>query len=240
MTDTLALRIAALRAEIDAAALAAGRDPASVRLLAASKTIGPEALFEALATGQRLYGENRAQELRDKQAWLAAAPPVPPPSVEWHFIGKLQKNKVRNVVGAVSLIHTVDSLDLAQEIARRRRNLAERGEDPGPVGVLVEVNVGDEETKAGVPAHEALALAAALQALPDLSLRGLMCIPPWREDPEEMAPAFAQMAALAAEGRDRGLSLHELSMGMSDDFSVAIRYGATLVRVGTRIFGPRA
>ena len=239
MNDPLALRLDALRAEIDAAARAAGRDPASVRLLAASKTIGPEPLFAALAAGQRLFGENRAQELRDKQAWLAAAPPVPAPPVEWHFIGKLQKNKVRNVVGAVSLIHTVDSLDLAEEIARRRKNLAERGQDPGPVGVLVEVNVGDEESKAGVAPAAALDLAAQLHALPDLDLRGLMCIPPWREDPEEMAPAFAQMAALAAEGRDRGLPLQELSMGMSDDFAVAIRYGATLVRVGTRIFGPR-
>ena len=234
---TFAARRAELLARVAAATAAAGRPPGAVRLLAASKTVPADRLAAAVLDGQTLLGENRAQELRDKRAAFAERRDLPP--IEWHFIGPLQKNKVRNVVGEVALIHTVDSLELAEEIGKRRRNLAERGQDPGPVAILVEVNIGGEESKAGVAPGAVLDLCAALAALPDVRLRGLMTIPPWAEDPEAAAPYFEAMSALAREGRARGLPLEELSMGMSDDFEVAIRHGATLVRVGTALFGDR-
>ena len=180
-------------------------------------------------SGHRLFGENRAQELRDKSAALRGERPVP----EWHFIGPLQRNKVRYVVGTATLIHAVDSERLAKAISSRAALLHERGELDSPVGVLIEVNLGAEESKAGVAPEEALDLAVLAHALPHVEVRGLMCIPPAVEDPELSAPFFSRMATLASEGRERGVPLTELSMGMSGDFEIAVRHGATLVRVGT-------
>ncbi len=213
----------------------ADRDPASVRLLAASKTRTPEDVREALAAGHRLFGENRAQELRDKSSALVGHRPMP----EWHFIGPLQRNKVKYVVGTAALVHAVDSIRLAEAIAKRASLLASRGELGETVGVLIEVNIGDEASKAGVPASEALSLAAAVDAMVGVEVRGLMCIPPAVEVATDAAPYFAAMSELAARGRARGLALRELSMGMSGDFEVAVRHGATIVRVGTALFGPR-
>lgn len=218
------------------ACAAAGRDPASVRLLAASKTRSAEEVRAAIATGHLLFGENRAQELRDKSQALLGHRPTP----EWHFIGALQRNKVRYVVGTAVLVHAVDSLKLGEAISERAALLADRGELAGPVGVLVSVNVGDEDSKSGVAPSETLGLAAALHQLPHIEVRGLMCIPPAVDDPAESAPYFALLQSLAAEGRAAGLPLAELSMGMSHDFEVAIRFGATLVRVGTALFGGRS
>ena len=213
----------------------ADRDPASVRLLAASKTRTPDDVREAIAAGHLLFGENRAQELRDKSSELVGHRPAP----EWHFIGPLQRNKVRYVVGTASLIHAVDSLRLAEAISKRALLLQSRQELTRPVGVLIEVNIGAEESKAGVPAGEALSLAVAVDRLEGIEVRGLMCIPPAGEHPEAAAPYFSAMDGLARAGRSRGLPLTELSMGMSGDFEVAVRFGATIVRVGTALFGAR-
>jgi PLP dependent protein len=232
---SIADRLHAIQERVASACLAAGRPPGSARLLAASKTRSPEDVAAALKAGQRLFGENRGQEMRDKPdsvAALAAEAGLPTP--EWHFIGALQRNKVKYVVGRATLVHAVDSLRLGQAISDRvgRTGAAD-------LGVLVEVNVGAEQTKAGVPPGAALELAGALHALPGVQVRGLMTIPPAVERPEDAAPYFARMAALQAEGRSLGLPMDELSMGMSGDFEVAIAHGATIVRVGTAIFGRR-
>lgn len=224
---SIAHNLAAIHARIESACARAERDPTSVRLLAASKTAGPDAVQEAMAAGQTLFGESRPQELRDKDQALGAGP-------TWHFIGHLQKNKIKYVVGRAALIHTIDSLELATLVSDRAKATL-----PEPQAVLVEVNIGRDPHKGGISPEEALALCHRVAALPGLRLQGLMAIPPWSEDPEDAAPHHAALAALAVAGRAEGLDLVELSMGMSDDLEVAIRHGATIVRVGTAIFGAR-
>jgi PLP dependent protein len=224
----LARRLHEVLDRVARATAAAGRPPGSVRLLAASKLHPPEAVRAAHAAGQRLFGESRAQELRDKAEALRDL------DLSWHFIGGLQKNKVKYVVGRAALVHSVGELELARAIDERARAL-------GLVQpVLVQVHIGDEASKGGVAPGDALALCAAIHALPGLSLRGLMSLPPWREDPADMRPFHQELRALAEAGRAAGLPLDELSMGMSDDLEPAIAEGATLVRVGTAIFGARA
>ena len=226
----LSAAVAALTARLRAAAVAAGRPPDAARLLLATKTQPPERIAAALAGGHRLIGENRAQELRDKAPALAGLAP------EWHFIGPLQKNKIKYVVGTAALIHSVDSLELGEAIAAEARRRA-----PGGVqDVLLQVNIGREPSKAGASPEAALALAAALAALPGLRLRGLMAIPPAEEAPAAARAWFDAVAALAEAGRARGLELPELSMGMSGDYGEAVAAGATLVRLGTAVFGARA
>jgi pyridoxal phosphate enzyme (YggS family) len=215
---SFAERLTAVHARIADAARRAHRDVASVRLVAVSKTQSVDAVREAVAAGQALFGENRAQELVQKADAVAA---------EWHFIGHLQTNKVRQVVGRAALIHGVDSLALAEEIARRK----------GPP-VLVQVNTSGEKSKSGVDPSDAIRFCTEVAAL--CELRGLMTIPAPTEDPEESRSAFRVLRELAAEGHAKGLGTHELSMGMSDDFEVAIEEGATLVRLGTILFGPRS
>lgn len=227
MNDPIALHLAQVRARLDAACAAAGRDPGAVRLLAVSKTRPAADVLAAARAGQVDFGENYAQELRDKVREVADSDA---PQLRWHFIGHLQKNKVRYVAGVATLVHTVDSVELAQELGRR---------SPTPQGVLIQVNVGDEASKSGVRVDQALALCEAVAAVPNVAVRGLMTIPPARENPAEVAPFFRALRELAEEGRRRGLPLVELSMGMSSDFEVAIAEGATLVRVGTAIFGAR-
>jgi PLP dependent protein len=229
---SVAQNLALVEDRVARAAAAAGRDRAEVLLLAVSKTWPASRVLEAARAGQRCFGENRGQELRDKAGPLSeamAAEGLGPPT--WHFIGHLQKNKVRYVAGAAAMLHTLDSLALARELEQRL----------GPEGMeaLVEVNLGGEGAKSGLAPEAVLPLCAELMGLQRLRLRGLMCIPPWSEDPEQSRPWFQQLAALAAEGRRQGLPLTELSMGMSDDLEVAISEGATIVRVGTAIFGDR-
>ena len=230
---SFAQRLSLVQARVQAACDRAGRDPAGVRLLAASKTRSADELREALAAGQRLFGENRAQELRDKAAALAGEP------VEWHQIGPLQTNKVRYVVGVAALVHSVDRPALAEALSQRATNLRAAGQALTSVDVLIEVNLAEEPQKAGVLPADALAFAADVHATPHLRVRGLMCIPPAVDDPRDAAGWFQRLAALAEEGRGAGLPLDELSMGMSHDFEEAIRWGATLVRVGTALFGDR-
>jgi hypothetical protein len=198
--------------------------PREVTLVAVSKTQPPEAVRQAYAAGQRDFGENYAQEWRDKAAALANLE-----GLIWHFVGSVQTNKVKILVPAAppraAWVHTVDREELAREISRRA---VERG---AAVKVLLEVNVAREPQKAGCQPDAVPALAAAVARLPGLELRGLMCIPPAEGDPR---PHFRALRAL----RDR-LGLLDLSMGMSADWQAAVEEGSTLVRVGTAIFGPR-
>lgn len=206
----IAARLAAIRA----------RMPPGATLVAVSKTQPAEAIREAYAAGQRDFGENYAQEWREKADALADLA-----DLRWHFVGGLQTNKVKYLAGRVHLVHAVDREELARELSRRF------GQKGAVARVLLEVNTGGEATKGGVAPADAPALAAAVRALPAVDLRGLMCMPPPQDDPR---PHFR----LLRELRDR-LGLAELSMGMSADWELAIAEGATIVRVGTAIFGER-
>jgi len=192
-----------------------------VTLVAVSKSQPTEAIREAYASGQRDFGENYVQEWREKAEALAGLP-----GLTWHFIGSLQTNKVKYLAGRVALVHTVDREDLGREIAKRWEKAGARAR------VLVEVNLGGEASKAGCAASSVPALVELLRGLPALDVAGLTCIPPPDDDPR---PYFRELRAM----RDR-LGLVELSMGMSADYPVAIEEGATIVRVGTAIFGERA
>jgi pyridoxal phosphate enzyme (YggS family) len=226
--DGLAERLLAVRSGIAEAAVRAGRPEGSVRLIAVSKTKPPEAIRAAYAAGQRDFGENYAQELAEKAAALRDLD-----GIAWHFIGRLQRNKAKQVVAAARVVHTVDRAELAAEIGKRA---AAGG---AKVRALVEVNVSGEASKGGC-APEALGdVLAAIRAEPSLEAVGLMTIPPDTPDPEGARPFFAALRAL----RDRHggpAALPELSMGMTHDFPVAIAEGATWVRIGTAIFGARS
>jgi PLP dependent protein len=206
--------LAEVRERIAGACARAGRDVASVTLIAVSKTKPLELLREAMAAGQKSFGENYAQEFRDKFEQE--------PGLDWHFIGALQTNKVKYVAGKAALVHTCDRLSLAQELSKRT---------PAQQRVLLEVNIGREPQKAGVLPEEAAALLEQVRGLPKLRCDGLMCIPPSEGDPRVHFRALRELAGK--------LGLRELSMGMSADYEAAIEEGATFVRVGTAIFGAR-
>ncbi|HVL90307.1 MAG TPA: YggS family pyridoxal phosphate-dependent enzyme [Actinomycetota bacterium] len=203
---------------IAAAAARAGRDPSAVTLVAAAKTVEPDRI---VAAGVADVGENRVQELAAKQEALAEY------AIRWHFIGRLQRNKVKAVAGRVALVHSVDSVELAHEIGRRA---AEAG---AVQPILIQVNVSGEASKGGVPVAEAPAVVDAVRAVEGIEVRGLMTIPAPGDEAASRA-AFRTLEAAAA-----ALGLSELSMGMSGDFEVAVEEGATIVRVGTAIYGPR-
>jgi PLP dependent protein len=211
---------------IEAACLAAGRPRTSVRLLAASKRTDAAGVEAAAAAGHSLFGENRAQSLRDK-ALSVQAP------VEWHFIGHLQKNKVKYIVGNASMVHSLDSAALADALSGRVLLHRGRMGSLPDLDVLVQVRLAPESEKTGAPIQEALGLCQHAMACPGLRLRGLMAIPP------EGTPAhwFGRLADLAEEGRSMGLPLDELSMGMSGDLEEAVACGATILRLGTAVFG---
>jgi hypothetical protein len=241
--EGIAERLLAVRRRVADAEARAGRAPGSVRLLAVSKTMPPEDVAAAAAAGQRDFGENYGQELRDKRLALRAIGGADPATrLRWHFIGPLQTNKVKYVAGQVALIHTIDGVGLLDELARRLA--ADRGLAPGFVQeCLVQVNVGREPQKRGL-APEALGeLLLAVGRFPGVRCVGLMAIPPVADDPEASRPHFAALRRLrdehAACARP-GVDLRELSMGMSHDLEVAVAEGATIVRVGTAIFGARA
>ena len=220
--DAVAARLAAVRAEIARAAIDHGRDPASVALVAVSKTIPAEGIVPALEAGQRLFGENYVQEAKAKWPALKARYG----DVELHMIGPLQSNKAREAVELFDVIHSLDRPSLAAALAREMQRLGRRP------ALLVQVNTGDEPQKGGVSPSDADAFLAACRTEHGLTIDGLMCIPP-AEDPP--SAHFALLHAIAAR---HGLT--RLSMGMSADFPAAIQMGATLVRVGTAIFGARA
>jgi pyridoxal phosphate enzyme (YggS family) len=226
---SIAQRLTEVREEIRDAALAAGRDPEVVRLVAVSKTRPAADVVEAFRAGQLIFGENYVQELRAK------ASEVKEP-VEWHFIGSLQSNKVRQIAGLVTMIHSVDRLSLAEEISRQWGRLSLTCD------VLVQVNISGEVTKSGTTAEDALQLVRDIATLPNLRIKGLMTMPPFFDDPEAARPCFAALRRLAELIHGEaipGVEMGELSMGMSGDFAAAIQEGATLVRVGTAIFGER-
>ncbi len=221
--------VAFVREEIARAARKAGRSPAEVRLLAVTKTVDDDRIREAIAAGVDLIGENYVQEARRKIELLGR--PLP-----WHFIGHLQTNKAKYAVRLFDLIHSVDRVDLARELDRRA---AAQGTI---LKILVEVSVSGEASKSGVPARDALALVRSIAELPGLSIRGLMTMPPWFDDPEEARPYFATLRNLADSiRRERIGNVHmeELSMGMTNDYRIAVEEGATIVRVGRAIFGDR-
>lgn len=226
MTD-IATHLAAAHEKIATAARRAGRAPDSVRLVAVSKTQPAEAIVTAAATGQRIFGENRVQEAREKI-------PACPPGLEWHLIGHLQKNKVRQALSLFSFFHSIDSGALAGAIDRIA------GETGKKVDGLLEVNVSGEETKHGFTPAQLREAFPALAALPHLRIRGLMTMAPYNENPEAARPVFRALRALRDELQSaHGSALPELSMGMSGDFEPAIEEGATLVRLGSSIFGQR-
>jgi hypothetical protein len=224
----IAANLSDLRRRLRAAASRTGRDESSVRLIAVSKTFGPDHVRAAMAAGQREFGENRVQEGLDKIAAVAD------PSLAWHLIGHLQSNKARRAAAAFSAIHSVDRLDL---LLRLDRSAADAGASPE---LLVQVDLAGESTKFGAPEAEVRRLFAA--DLHAARLVGLMLLPPWTDNPEDVRPWFRRLRtlrdALGAEGvpADR---LQHLSMGMSHDFEVAVQEGSTMVRVGTAIFGER-
>jgi PLP dependent protein len=219
-------RLSSLRARIDDAALRSGRDPARVRLLAVSKTQSLEAMREAYAAGQRSFGENYVQELASKAEALADLS-----ELSFHFIGHLQRNKAREAAHHAHVIESVDRAELATELDRRASRTIE---------VFVEVNVGGEAQKAGCAIENVGALLEHLRGCERLRARGLMAIPPAHDDPEASRPHFRAMRELFERLREGGHDeLVELSMGMSADFEIAIEEGATIVRVGTALFGER-
>jgi hypothetical protein len=221
---TIAENWAQIRARVDAACARAKRPPSDVTLIAVSKFQPVDAIREAYAAGARAFGENYAQELTTKRAELADLA-----DAQWHFIGRLQRNKAKFVAGNVALVHAVDTVDVAEALAKR-----------APTSVLLGVNVADEATKGGTTSDGAITLARSIAAVDGIRLEGLMTMPPPSDDPEAARPVFMHLAQL----RDRiaealGAPLPVLSMGMSGDFEVGIECGATHVRVGTAIFGAR-
>jgi len=228
MTVDLRENLDRVRKKIALAAARAGRDVRDITLVAVTKGIPADVIRTAVAHGCRDLGENRVQELLAKRRHLS--------DVRWHFIGHLQRNKVRSLISNVALIHSLDRWSLAEEISRRAtaRGLV--------VPVLIQVNVAREKTKYGVEPEEAADLAEAAGRLPGLSVRGLMTIAPLVDDPEEVRPVFRALRVLGRELEEKipGFSLRYLSMGMSNDYTVAIEEGANLVRVGSAIFGTRS
>lgn len=225
---TIGERLLAVRARVEAAAQAAGRDPAGILLLAVSKTWPADAVRAAAAAGQRAFGENYVQEGVDKATALRAL------ELEWHFIGPLQSNKTRPVANAFDWVHSIDRLKIAERLS------AQRDVHLPALNVCIQVNVSGEDSKSGVAPGEVGALAQAVAALPRLRLRGLMCIPEPTADVALLRARFAMLRRLRDELVAAGFDLDTLSMGMSHDIEPAIAEGATIVRVGTAIFGERA
>ena len=214
---------------IKKAASNAGRPEQSVRLLAASKRTDADGIVETLGLGHTLFGENRAQALRDKYDVVAPNHP----EAEWHFIGYLQKNKVKYVVGRASMVHSLDSLELATALSKRIDQQRSVGANLDPMSVLVQIKLGTEDSKTGIDPEEGMQLMSQLMEMPNLRLAGLMNIAPLEGEPEQW---FAQMAEVAERARSEGFPMTELSMGMSGDMEQAIQYGSTIVRVGSDIY----
>ncbi len=226
-SQNLPEHIGALRARMAAAAASAGRNVDSVTLLAVSKGQPAELIRAAAAAGLSHIGESYLGEALGKVEALCDL------SLTWHFIGRLQANKTRQVAEHFAWVHGVDRLKVAERLA------AQRPYHAPPLNVCIQVNLAGETTKGGVPAAEVPDLAAAVARLPRLALRGLMCIPPEESDPGLQGRWFAQLRTLRDSLNAGGLRLDTLSMGMSGDFEAAIREGATIVRIGTALFGPR-
>jgi pyridoxal phosphate enzyme (YggS family) len=227
----IAENLQAVEATITRAAEAAHRPLSMVRLLAVSKSFPAEAVLEAMASGQAAFGENYLQEALDKIAAVARAQPGV--AIEWHFIGPLQSNKTRPIAASFAWVHTVERLKIAQRLSEQRPP------ELGPLNICLQVNISGEASKSGAREAEVPELARQVAALPNLRLRGLMAIPERQAEPALQRAAFARLRALAEKLRAGGLPLDTLSMGMSGDMEAAIAEGATIVRVGSAIFGAR-
>lgn len=217
-----------VREKIDSACVKKRRLPETVKLIAVTKKFPPTRIMPVYETGHRDFGENRVQELLPKMTEL-------PEDIRWHLIGSLQRNKVKDVIGRVFLIHSVDSLGLAAEISKQsvKRALA--------TSILLQVNIAGEASKHGFAPQDLLREIKEIRLLPGIRIKGLMTMAPIAAAPEEVRPVFRGLAELALRlGKENpGLELSELSMGMSDDFEIAVEEGATMVRIGSRIFGQR-
>ena len=229
--STIAHKLQAVAATIHATCQAAGRASGSVQLLAVSKTFPAAAVIEALGAGQRAFGENYLQEALDKIAAVAAA--VPGEALEWHFIGPIQSNKTRPIAASFAWVHTVERLKIAERLSEQRPA------GMAPLNVCIQVNISGEASKSGATPEQLPELARQVALLPNLVLRGLMAIPEPEADEAKQRAAFARLRLLAEQLRAGGLALDTLSMGMSADMGAAIAEGATIVRVGSAIFGTR-
>jgi len=211
------------------AAERSGRNSNEIKLIAVSKTVDVHCIKEAIKAGHQLFGENRVQEARDKIKDIGR-------DVKWHMIGHLQRNKVKYIFDLFDMVHSVDSIPLAHEIDRI-------GKKKGKVmDILVQVNISGEETKYGMEAAEMMKIIKEISNYEHISIKGLMTMPPFFNDPEDARPYFIKLRELKNEiekQKVEGVSMEELSMGMSNDFEIAIEEGATMVRVGTAIFGER-
>ena len=224
--STIADRLERVWSRISQAANAAGRDPACIRLLAVSKTQPVAKLEAALAAGQTVFGESYLQDALPKIEAIGTR-------AEWHFIGPIQSNKSRQIAAHFDWVHSVDRIKIAQRLSEQRpRELP-------PLNVCLQVNISAEATKAGAPPADIRALAEAINKLPHLRLRGLMAIPAREQDPTRQRQSFHELRRLFEQLNTEGFNLDTLSMGMSSDMEAAIAEGATLVRIGTAIFGPR-
>ena len=227
--SVIAANLQAVKNDIAAAAQQADRDPSGVTLLAVSKTVSPDRVREAFEAGQPAFSENYVQEGLDKIAALGDLRS----RIAWHFIGPLQSNKTRLVAEQFDWVHAIDRLKIAERLS------AQRPADLAPLQVCIQVNISNEDTKSGVLPEEVLALARAVAALPNLRLRGLMAIPAPAADLAAQRVPFAALRRLLEELRQSGLDVDTLSMGMSADMPAAIAEGATMVRIGTAVFGAR-
>ncbi|ALU90930.1 pyridoxal 5-phosphate (PLP)-binding TIM barrel domain protein [Herbaspirillum rubrisubalbicans M1] len=229
--SSIAQRLQLVQQQIARATQEAGRASASVQLLAVSKTFGPQAVAEAVQAGQRAFGENYLQEALDK---IAAMPSlVPGIALEWHFIGPIQSNKTRPIAEHFAWVHSVDRLKIAQRLSEQRPA------ELGPLNICLQVNISGEASKSGLSPQELPAVAAQVAQLPHLRLRGLMAIPAPSENPAQQRAAFAAVRGLYEQLRQSGLPLDTLSMGMSADLEAALAEGASIVRIGSAIFGAR-
>jgi len=215
-----------VRSQIQRAERAAHRPPGSITLLAVSKTHGVAAIREALAAGQKAFGESYVQEAIEKIAALADEP------IEWHFIGPIQSNKTAQIASHFHWVHSVDRLKIAQRLNDQRG-------DRDPLNICIQVNTSGEASKHGIEPAALTTLAEEIRQLPRLRLRGLMTIPAPERDPVQQRVPFHQLRLYLEQLNRRGMALDTLSMGMSDDLEAAIAEGATIVRIGTAVFGPR-
>jgi len=227
MQDTIAQNIKQLKRRVAEICRKTGRDEASVRIVAVSKTFGADKIEEARAAGLEDFGENYVQELRQKIDLLAGKP------VRWHFIGHLQTNKVKYIINSIHLLHSLDSLRLAEELQKRARK---------PVDVLVEVHTTGEQTKTGIQPDEVADMARQVARLDKVRIQGLMTMGPFSDNPEDSRASFRLLAELRRTieaQRIPNVAMEHLSMGMTHDYEVAIEEGATILRIGTAIFGER-
>ncbi|CAN7564647.1 YggS family pyridoxal phosphate-dependent enzyme [Massilia sp. LjRoot122] len=227
----IAENLQAVEATIGAACTSSGRARNAVDLLAVSKTFPAEAVVEAMAAGQRAFGENYLQEALDKMQEVARLQPDTP--ISWHFIGPIQSNKTRPIAASFQWVHTVERLKIAQRLSEQRPP------ELGPLDICLQVNISGEASKSGATEDELPDLARQVAGLPNLRLRGLMAIPEASSDPAQQRAAFARLRVLFDKLRADGLPLDTLSMGMSGDLAAAVAEGATIVRIGSAIFGAR-